>query len=191
LHAGQQRLNTQTRNMWYLLLFHGNAGFAKMPQSYVYTYIACLVCSCFCLPLTEVHVSAMRSLAPEIPRCLSLLPTSWVIYKTWQWRQCFDWQESYETICILSFMVCSVQSDQLCTVLVLLYATSQQSHSWCISPLAGRINCYVELRSECDVTLRWHFRVPTTPQDIVSSHIRHERRNFTQPAARLTSKLPC
>jgi hypothetical protein len=29
--------------MQYLLLFHGNYGYANAPQCYVYTYIACLV----------------------------------------------------------------------------------------------------------------------------------------------------
>ena len=87
------------------------------------------------------HVSAMQSLAKRFLAVVRVFQASWVIYKTWQMRQCFDWQQSYETICILSFMVCSMQGDQLSTVLVLLYATSQQQPPppsscrwWCRQP---------------------------------------------------------
>ena len=103
-----------------------------------YTYTACVFFSlCFCLPLRATRQRNAKS-SQQIPHCRSLFPASWVIYKTWQLRQCFDWQESYKTICILSFMVCSVHGDQLCTVVVLLYATSQQHPSpppwWCRQP---------------------------------------------------------
>jgi len=72
------------------------------------------------------HVSAMQNLAKRFLAVVRVFQASWVIYKTWQLRQCFDWHESYVTICILSFMVCSMHGDQLSTALALLYATSQQ-----------------------------------------------------------------
>jgi hypothetical protein len=108
-------------------------------------------------------------LAKRFLAVVRVFQASWVIYKTWHLRQCFDWHESYETICILSFMVCSMHGDQLSTVLVLLYATSQHSTHFhfhpppptppapgdAVSPMAGRINCCVQLRSQCEVTLLW------------------------------------
>jgi len=38
-----KRLQAHTHNMKYVLLFHGNYGYATEHQCYVYTYIACLV----------------------------------------------------------------------------------------------------------------------------------------------------
>jgi len=35
--------HTHTQNMSYLLLFHGNSGYASVSQCYVYTYVACVV----------------------------------------------------------------------------------------------------------------------------------------------------
>jgi hypothetical protein len=36
-----RRLQTQCQNMEYLLLFHGNNGYANAPQCYVNMYVAC------------------------------------------------------------------------------------------------------------------------------------------------------
>jgi len=38
------KATTQSQNMQYSLLFHGNDGYANAPQCYVYMYSACLVC---------------------------------------------------------------------------------------------------------------------------------------------------
>ena len=43
LHAGKLRIQTRTQNMYYLLLFHCNNGYASAPQCYVYIYISSLV----------------------------------------------------------------------------------------------------------------------------------------------------
>jgi hypothetical protein len=45
----QLTLQTPTHNMLYVLLFHGNNGYANAPQCYVYTYIACLINICVCV----------------------------------------------------------------------------------------------------------------------------------------------
>jgi hypothetical protein len=42
LHAGYLSLQTYTQNMYYLLFFHGNSGFARALQHYIYTYSASL-----------------------------------------------------------------------------------------------------------------------------------------------------
>jgi hypothetical protein len=43
LHFGQVRLQTHSQNMKYLLLFHGNNGYANANSILRYTYIASLV----------------------------------------------------------------------------------------------------------------------------------------------------
>jgi len=42
-HAGFQRLQTHTQNIYYLLLSYSNDGNKKAPYCYLYTYNACLV----------------------------------------------------------------------------------------------------------------------------------------------------
>jgi len=42
----KKHTHTHIRNMQYLLLFHWNNGYAKEPQHYLDTYIACLVAFC-------------------------------------------------------------------------------------------------------------------------------------------------
>jgi hypothetical protein len=42
-HAGFQRLQTHTQNVYYLLLSYSNGGCTKAPECYVYTYSAPLV----------------------------------------------------------------------------------------------------------------------------------------------------
>jgi hypothetical protein len=45
LLGGWRSLQTDTHNIWYLLLFHGNNGYANAPLLCC-TYIACLVVTC-------------------------------------------------------------------------------------------------------------------------------------------------
>jgi hypothetical protein len=63
LYAGQIKIRTHTRNMLYLMLFHGNSDYANAPQSYVYTYVASLVCY---LSLLQVYMDVILSLILKI-----------------------------------------------------------------------------------------------------------------------------
>lgn len=128
----------------------------------------------------------------EIPCCLPLLPTSWVIYKTWQSRQCFDWQESYETICILSFMVCSAQSDQLSTALVLLYATPRNPVRAMHQPCSrkDKLPCGLNEMQR----LHWHFHAPISTHNtaclyVIPWHHDRNRNTFLCPPSNWSQRI--
>ena len=97
-------------------------------------------------------------------------------------------------------MVCSTHGDQLSTVLVLLYATSQQhppnptplprALGDAVSRLAGRINCCVELRSQRHVPL--HRRTLAPYVQCLNMTVPHQDTNreaFRSPLPDLLQKF--
>jgi hypothetical protein len=80
LQAGYLRLQTHAHNIRYILLFHGNNGYANAPQWCVYRHIACLL------------LSLLGKIDRKNPICLSLRWESiWhlllvtVSLSAWQW----------------------------------------------------------------------------------------------------------